>query len=107
MPGTCTSSTNRPLPLTNRSPPSLGCASPIMEEILALDAEQVPRPAGEQVIDEHQEEQQGQQYGKEPPAPAPRARVEPPQLSLLRPRALLRADQALGPPPIFGAVLQL
>src|SRR5262245_59869945 len=107
MPGTRTSSTNRPLPLTNRSPPSLGCASPIMEEILALDAEQVPRPAGKQVIDKHQEEQQGQEHGDETSAHAHQAPVEAAQLFLLRHCAFLQGDQALCHPPILGAVLQL
>src|SRR4029077_2268869 len=89
MPGTRTSSTNRPLPFTNRSPPSLGCASPITGEILALAAEKIARPPGEQVVDEDQEEKQGQHNGQKAPADPRQAPVETAELLLLRDRALL------------------
>src|SRR5216117_1763468 len=107
MPGARTSSTNRPLPFTNRSPPSLGCASPIIGEILALDAEEIARPPGEQVVDEHQEEEQGQQNGHEASADPHQAPVETAELLLLRDRALLQLDQALRHAPILGSVLAL
>jgi DNA-directed RNA polymerase specialized sigma24 family protein len=74
---------------------------------IASDPEEVARPPGEQVVDEHEEEEQGQQHGQEASADPHQTPVETAELLLLRDRALLQLDQTLRHAPILGSVLAL
>src|SRR5207247_8487077 len=69
IPGTRTSSTNRPEPLTNRSPPSRGCASPITREILSLPGLRSCSIRGDRAL------QVGQLLAREQADPAKRRQV--------------------------------
>src|SRR5262245_3727949 len=69
--------------------------------------EQIPRPPGKQVVNEHQEQEQGQQDGHEAAADPHQLPVETAELLLLSDGALLQLDQAVRYTPVLDAVLAL
>src|SRR5262249_43030515 len=71
------------------------------------DAEEVARPPGEQIVDEHEEDEQGQQYGHQAQADTGQPPIQAARLLLLRHGALLELDHALKQRPILGELIAL
>src|SRR5262245_61836441 len=71
------------------------------------NAEEVPRPPGEQVVNEHEEDEQGQQHGHEAQADPGQPPIQTARLLLLRDRTLLELDHALEQAPALGELIAL
>src|SRR5262245_7447897 len=71
------------------------------------DAEEVPRPPGEQVVDEHEEDEQGQQHGHEAEADSGQPPIQTARLRLLRDGTLLELEHAFEHSARLGELIAL
>src|SRR5262249_1761854 len=78
-----------------------------LRRIFDSDPEQGTRPPGEQVVDEHEEDEQGQEHGHEAQSDPGQPPVQTARLLLLCDRTLLELDHALQQSPVLGELITL
>lgn len=71
------------------------------------DAEKIARPPGQQVVDQHEEDEQGQKRGHEADADPDQPSIEMARLLLLHDSASLELEHAIHHAPMLGQLLAL